>query len=172
MTLKIRNPGSRRSSLAPASHICGQTASSPGSSKRLTAPRPNADLVSTHPPGGLRPLPPIHLTKPHQLSSRVSLSAQALPFQPMLKPRAPPRPPIATLPTCALPDGPCQRTARRPSPCSQRLPRPWHETSLHVPSACDVPGSVLHPTSYSLSTTMLQAGCSSVSPSSDEKTQA
>ena len=147
MTLKIQNPSSRRSSLALASPICGQTASSPGSSKRLTAPRPNADLASTHPPGGLRPLPPVDLMKPRQLSSRVSLSAQALPFQPTLKPQAPPRPPIATLPICALPDGPCQREARRPAPCSQRLPRPWHDTSLHVPSACDMPGSVLRPTS-------------------------
>lgn len=155
----MRSPGSRWTSLAPASPICGQTASSPGSSERVTAPRPNADLASTHSPGGLRLLPPADLTKPHRLSSRVSVSAQALPFQPTLKPWAPPRPPITTLPTCVLPDGPCQRTAPHPAPCSQRLPRPCHDTSLHVPSACNVPGSVLGPTSYSLPTTILQAGC-------------
>lgn len=106
VTRKIWNPGSRRSSLAPASTVCGQTASSPVSSERLMACRPNADLVSTHStplhcllPPNPSSLPPADLTKPHRLSSRKSFSTQALPLQPTPKPSllygllSPPSPP-------------------------------------------------------------------------------
>lgn len=128
--------GNRRSSLAQPHPSAARPASSPVSSERLMASRPNADLVSTHstPPTASCFPTPVHSPQPTSRSPVDSPLRSpfplALPFSPRPKltsPRllSPPSPPAR------CPIDRVRRMAPRPAPCSQRLPQPRHCPDSH-----------------------------------------